>query len=260
MSAMDHKPELLILAAGMGSRYGGLKQLDGIGPNGETIMDYSIYDAIRAGFGKIVFVIKEEHLDLFASKIVSKFSSQVDIGYAIQHIQALPTGYAAPGSRVKPWGTGHAVFCASGVITRPFAVINADDFYGRAAFSKMAESLADMDPWAGEFFLLGYRLANTLSEHGSVSRGLCQSRRGYLTAIKEMTTVRLTRSGIVCRENGGKIPLDPDALVSMNFWGFSPLFFKIVEDGFRSFLDQHLDSPDVEYFITQPVDDAAPQH
>ncbi len=251
-----NKPVLLILAAGVGSRYGGLKQLDELGPNGETIMDYSIFDAIRSGFGKVVFVIKEAHRDLFETRIVPKFRSEIEIGYACQRIDDLPGDVNPPDSRSKPWGTGHAIFSARKEISQPFAVINADDFYGYGAFQTMAGVLEGLDPRSSEFCLIGYRVGNTLSEHGTVSRGLCGSRDGYLTTIKELTKVSRSKDRISYRENNDELTLDADAIISMNFWGFTPRIFDFVERGLQVFLDKQLHSPDAEYFITQPVDDA----
>lgn len=260
MPLIDHleesKPVLLILAAGVGSRYGGLKQLDGVGPNGETIMDYSIFDAIRSGFGKVVFVIKEAHLDLFESQITPKFKNRIQIGYAIQSVDTLPDDCAIPEQREKPWGTGHAILCACQEISQPFAVINADDFYGAKAFQTMADTLRDTKADADEFFLLGYRLANTLSHHGSVSRGLCGSRNGYLTDIEELTRISISGDIITYKSGDQERSLDPEAVVSMNFWGFTPKIFEMVEKGFKTFLAENINSPEAEYFITQPVDDA----
>lgn len=252
----NSKPELLILAAGVGSRYGGLKQLDGIGPNGETIMDYSIFDAIRSGFGRVVFVIKEAHHELFESKIVPKFKSRIDVGYAFQGIESLPDGFSVPEGRTKPWGTGHAILCAAEVISRPFAVINADDFYGCGAFQTMAETLQGLDPGSEEFFLMGYRLSNTLSRHGSVSRGVCDSRNGYLTTINELTRISISGERITSQAETGDEQLKPDSIVSMNFWGFSPGIFPYIKKGFDDFLMRDINSLDAEYFITQPVDNA----
>ena len=255
-----NKPELLILAAGVGSRYGGLKQLDGGGPNGETIMDYSIYDAVRSGFGKIVFVIKKEHVDLFETRIVKKFKAKIEIGYAFQNIDDLPNGMSPPASREKPWGTGHAILSARNEISQPFAVINADDFYGYSAFQTMSDKLSRLDPLSSDFFLMGYEVANTLSEHGSVSRGLCGSDNGYLTGIIELTRISKTENQIKYKENGVEQLLDPGAIVSMNFWGFTPRIFEIIENGFASFIKMNINSPNAEFFITHPVDDAIKNH
>jgi dTDP-glucose pyrophosphorylase len=252
----DNRPDLLILAAGIGSRYGGLKQLDGCGPNGETIMDYSIYDAIRSGFRKIVFVIKEAHLDLFETQIVRKFKSQIEIGYAFQDLDDLPKGMHLPASREKPWGTGHAILSARNEISRPFAVINADDFYGYSAFQTMSDELSRLTPLSREFLLMGYEVANTLSEHGSVSRGRCRSENGYLTGINELTRISKSENRIIYREDGVEQLLEPDAIVSMNFWGFTPLIFELLEKGFVSFIKRNLSSPIAEFFITESVDDA----
>ncbi len=252
----DNRPDLLILAAGVGSRYGGLKQLDGCGPNGETIIDYSIYDAIRSGFRKIVFVIKKDHLDLFETHIVPKFKTKIEIGYAFQEMDDLPNGMIPPANRVKPWGTGHAILSARNEISRPFAVINADDFYGYSAFQTMSDELSKFGPLSSDFLLMGYEVANTLSDHGSVSRGLCGSDNGYLTAIKELTRISKTENRINYRENGVEQSLEPDAIVSMNFWGFTPLIFELIAKGFVSFIKKNINSPTAEFFITRPVDDA----
>ena len=252
----DHRPDLLILAAGVGSRYGGLKQLDGCGPNGETIIDYSIYDAIRSGFQRIVFVIKKAHQDLFETRIVPKFKTKIKISYVFQEIGDLPNGMHPPVNRKKPWGTGHAILSARDEISRPFAVINADDFYGHSAFQTMSDELSRLGTQSSDFLLMGYKVENTLSDHGSVSRGLCGSEDGYLTDIKELTRISKTENRIKYRENGVEQTLEPDAIVSMNFWGFTPLIFEIIEKGFLSFLKKNLHSPTAEFFITRPVDDA----
>ncbi|MFH2128907.1 MAG: sugar phosphate nucleotidyltransferase [bacterium] len=251
-----NSPVLLILAAGAGSRYGGLKQLDGYGPNGETIMDYSVFDAIRSGFRKAVFVIQREHLDLFETRIVPKFRSKIEIGYAFQNIHDLPAGLPSPVKREKPWGTGHAVLSARKEISQPFAVINADDFYGQGAFQTMADELQKLDPQSSNFFLMGYQVSNTLSEHGYVSRGLCGSQNGFLTEIKELTKITKVGDRIHYREESADQSLDPDAIVSMNFWGFTPRMFEFIEQGFKRFIRENFNNPEAEYFITRPVDEA----
>lgn len=250
------KPTLVILAAGVGSRYGGLKQLDGVGPDGETIMEYSVFDAIRSGFGKVVFVIKEAHRSLFEQRLISRFGCDLEFSFAFQSLDDLPQGFSPVVNRTKPWGTGHAVRSARNHVCGPFAVINADDFYGPGAFRIMAAALQGVDSHAGEFFLVGYRLLNTLSRHGSVSRGLCSSRDGYLTAIKELTKVSGSGGSITYREAGKDHELDADTIISMNFWGFTPRIFDFIETGFADFLEQNEADAGAEYFLTEAVDDA----
>ena len=233
------KPALLVLAAGMGSRYGSLKQMDGLGPCGEAIIDYSIYDAIEAGFGKIVFVIRHSFADEFR-KVFTKerFGNKVDIEFVYQELDCLPEGYSVPEGREKPWGTNHAIMMAEDVISEPFAVINSDDFYGRDGFRAMAGFLNGVEGRQGEYCLVGYYLRNTLSEFGSVSRGCCVTdSANCLSEIHERTSIERKDGAIFYTEDGKDHRLDEDTVVSMNFWGFTPDYFKYSRELFKTFLD-----------------------
>ncbi len=249
-------PTLLILAAGIGSRYGGSKQTEAIGPNNETILEYSIFDAIRTGFKRIVFVINTKLEETFNSRIIPKYRNRIELDYVFQKLDHLPEGYHLPIQRKKPWGTGHAVLSAKGNIHTPFAVINADDFYGSSAFEIMGGVLGTMDSSSSDFFLVGYRLGNTLSDHGSVSRGLCAVKDGFLASIKELRKITKNDIEIVFQEDGKTQTVDPDSIVSMNFWGFSPNIFNILERQFKSFLQKKIDSESAEFFIVDPLDHA----
>lgn len=244
-----NKPTLLILAAGMASRYGGMKQVDGFGPNGETIIDYSIYDAIRAGFGKIVFVIKEEFLDRFKSTFDQKLEGKVDTDYVFQTFDLTKYGIDENIERAKPWGTGHALLAAKDKIHEPFCVINADDFYGYEAFQKMVEFLSHQTT-ENQYCLVGYKVGNTLSENGSVSRAVCKVyASGNLTGIVERTQVYSKNEEIVYEEDGNEIPIDASALVSMNFWAFTPTVFDVTENLYKNFVFQNQHNPTAEFFI-----------
>jgi len=251
-----NEPVLLILAAGLGSRYGGLKQVDGVGPNGETIMAYSIYDAVKAGFKRIVFVIGEAHQSLFETRILPQFRTAVSVKTVLQLSGNLPEGYCRASERRKPWGTGHAILAAWGHIRQPFAVINADDFYGAQAFAIMADRLRRMSVDDLEFFLLGYRLDHTLSEYGAVSRGVCRLENGYLSGVTEHTAIVRGENGITGLVDGRKWVMDPEAVVSMNFWGFTPKVFPLLDEHFRRFLKKSLHSDVDEFYITHPLDTA----
>jgi len=251
------KPTLYILAAGMGSRYGGLKQLDGLGPNGETIMDYSIYDAIQAGFGKVVFVIRKDFEQDFREKVLSKYEGHIPTEVVFQSLDALPEGYVCPADRTKPWGTNHAVLMAKGVINEPFAVINADDFYGRDAFRVIAEDLMRPRTRKGDYSMVGFRVGNTMTENGTVSRGVCTTSDGLLTDVVERTSIgyRPCDHAIVFTdENGNEQTLEPSTPVSMNLWGFTPDYFDFSEREFRRFLDTDINTPKAEFFIPKAVD------
>ena len=231
------KPTLLVLAAGMGSRYGALKQMDGVGPNNEAILDYSIFDAKRAGFGKIVFVIRKDFAEAF-EKINNSERFGLPVEYVYQGLDCLPEGYSVPEGRQKPWGTGHAVLMAANVINEPFAVINADDFYGKEAYEVMAKHLVECDGKEGSYSIVAYKLKNTLSDFGTVSRGVCtQNRCHFLQTIVERTSIAKTADGAAYTDETGTHPLDLDTLVSMNFFGFTPDFLKHLKDGFKNFLD-----------------------
>lgn len=249
------KPTLFILAAGMGSRYGGLKQLDGVGPCGETIMDYSVFDAIRGGFGKIVFVIRRDFEQDFRDKILPKYHNHVDVDLCFQAIDALPNGFKVPEDRVKPWGTNHAVLMAKDVIHEPFAVINADDFYGRDSFAVLAEALMKLENTKNKYCMVGFRVGNTLSESGTVSRGVCTTDVDEnLTTVVERGDIQRVNSKIVFTdENGEKQELDENRLVSMNMWGFTPDYFKYSEDYFIDFLKNNINNNKSEYYIPTMV-------
>ena len=233
------KPTLFVLAAGMGSRYGGLKQLDGLGPHGETIMDYSIYDAVRSGFGKVVFVIRKDFEADFRERILSKYKDHVQVDVVFQGVDKLPEGYVCPEDRQKPWGTNHAVLMGKDVIKEPFAVINADDFYGRNTFEVMAQELMREHKTAGDYCMVGFEVGNTMSEGGTVSRGVCDIKNGYLTNIVERTSIGYNSKGTIVYpdENGTIQKLKPTTLVSMNMWGFTPDYFDFSDTLFCEFLD-----------------------
>ncbi len=249
------KPTLLVLAAGMGSRYGGLKQLDGLGPHGETIMDYSIYDALQAGFGKVVFVIRKDIENEFREKILSKYEGHIPVEVVFQAIDDLPSGFVNPEGRTKPWGTNHAVMMAAGVINEPFAVINADDFYGRDAFEVVARSLATARP--GEYSLVGFRVGNTMSPNGSVARGVCGTDdEGRLTDVVERKDIRYDDNGrIVFNDENGEIcVLAPETPVSMNLWGLMPDYFASSQREFTNYLKDNIDNPKAEMTIPDCMD------
>ncbi len=243
------KPTLLILAAGIGSRYGGLKQVDGVGPNGEAIIEYSIYDAIRAGFGKVVFVIRKEIEEAFKEKFGGKFDDRIAIEYAFQELNSPIEGISEWPAREKPWGTGHAVLVAENVIDEPFAVINADDYYGVSAFKELADFLQN-ECTPHHYGMVGYVLKNTLSEHGTVSRGVCDmDDNSYLTDINERTKIERTDKGIFYEDASGQHLLPEETLVSMNFWGFHPAVFKTTRELFVDFVKNNADKPKSEFFI-----------
>ncbi len=252
------KPALMILAAGMGSRYGGLKQLDGVGPQGQTIMDYSVFDAIRAGFNKVVFVIRKDFEQDFRQKVLSKYEGHIDTEVVFQSVDALPEGFTAPEGRTKPWGTNHAIMMGAGVLKQPFAVINADDFYGREAFKVMADYLSKLpEDSADKYCMLAYQLGNTMTENGSVSRGVCSvNDKGYLTGVTERTAISFDADGKITftDENGQIQHPAADTPVSMNFWGFTPDYFTHSDEAFVKFLLKNIDSPKGEFYIPSVVD------
>lgn len=249
------KPTLFVLAAGMGSRYGGLKQLDGVGPSGETIMDYSIYDALRAGFGKLVFVIRKDFEDDFRKKIVSKYEKHLPVEVVFQDVNDLPEGFTCPEGRSKPWGTNHAVMMGEDVINEPFAVINADDFYGRHSFEVLAEELRRVNGKKNEYCMVGYRVGNTLSDSGTVARGICEmDKDGYLTTVVERTDIarrdgKITYTG----DDGSLVVTEENTPVSMNMWGFTPDYFDYSKDYFVTFLKENIDKPKGEFYIPYVV-------
>jgi len=239
-------PTLLVLAAGMGSRYGGLKQIDPVGPSGETMLDYAVYDAIRAGFGRVVFIIRREFEGAFRDAVTPKYSGRIAADLVFQADDDLPAGCTAPGGREKPWGTGHAVWCARHAVQEPFAVINADDFYGAGSYARMAAFLVSAK--GPRYAIGGFRLANTLSESGTVSRGICTEKGGLLSSIVEETAIARGDVGAGLRFSGSEV-------VSMNFWGFTPSLFAGLEDGLRTFLGGRGSDPRSEFYLPVAVSD-----
>ncbi len=252
------KPTLLVLAAGMGSRYGSLKQMDGIGPCGEAIIDYSIYDAIRAGFGKVVFVIRHsfeaEFKEVFSEQ---RFGGKIKVEYVFQELDKLPVGYSVPEGREKPWGTNHAVLMAKDAINEPFAVINADDFYGRESFQVLGDYLRSVEGKRNEYCMVGYYLKNTMSDFGSVSRGVCtMNEEGNLTTIVEHTKIVKNGSNAIGLDsNGQQKDMSGETLVSMNMFGFTPDYFNYSEARFSKFLDESQGNIKAEYFIPLMVNE-----
>ncbi|MDE7160703.1 MAG: nucleotidyltransferase [Muribaculaceae bacterium] len=251
------KPTLFILAAGMGSRYGGLKQLDGLGPNGETIMDYSVYDALRAGFGKIVFVIRHDFEQEFREKIISRYEGHVPVEVVFQDLSALPEGFTAPADRAKPWGTGHAVLMGKTAISEPFGVINADDYYGAESFRLLADFLKGVEGEKNRYCMIGFNISNTLSENGGVSRGLCEvSAEGNLTGVTECHGIQRKEGKLVqTLADGSEAPFPEGASVSMNMWGFTPDYFDYSEKAFVEFLKEHGGELKSEFYIPSVVND-----
>ena len=250
------KPTLFVLAAGMGSRYGGLKQIDGLGPNGETIMDYSVYDALRAGFGKVVFVIRKDFEEAFREVVISKYADKVPCEVCFQSVGKVPEGCTYNPERTKPWGTNHAVLMAKDLIREPFAVINADDFYGRESFQVLADYLKSVEGTTGKYCMVGYRVANTLSENGSVSRGVCATdENGYLTDVVERTKIEKVGDKIIYTEDGVDTEIAPNSPVSMNMWGFTPEYFEYVEKAFVEFLQARGQELKSEFYIPTLVND-----
>lgn len=249
------KPTLVILAAGMGSRYGGLKQLDEVGPNGEAIIDYSLFDAIRAGFGKVVFIIRTDFSDQFKARFEPKLKGRIETEYVYQSIDKIPAGFTLPPGREKPWGTAHAVLMAKDAANEPMAVINADDFYGKEAYQVMSDFLqTSADP--DEYSMIGYRVDKTLSEYGTVSRGVCNTDdKGYLTSVIERTKIQRDNDTIFYYETDGRYPLKADTPVSMNFWGLKPGVFRYLEEGFATFLSEKGSELKSEYFIPLLIND-----
>jgi dTDP-glucose pyrophosphorylase len=248
------KPTLLILAAGMGSRYGGIKQMDAFGPNGETIIDYSIYDAIRSGFGKVVFIIRESFAEEFKSQFERKLSGKVETEYVMQELDSYIGNFEFAGERTKPWGTAHAVLCAKDVIHEPFAVINADDYYGADAFEKAVKFLQE-EVSPKKYCVIGYQLSKTISENGSVSRGVCEvDFEQNLVGIHERTKIFPEDGKIFYVEDALKVPLPADTPVSMNFWGFEEHIFDYIQEVFVKFLRDNANNPKSEFFIPTIVD------
>lgn len=248
-------PTLLVLAAGMGSRYGGLKQVDPVGPSGETILDYAVFDAIREGFGRVVFVIRREFEEAFRTQVAAKYAGRIRVDYVFQSLDALPPGFAVPEGREKPWGTGHAVWCARDAVDGPFAVIGADDFFGRDAFRQLAAFLREEqdEESAPNFAMIGYRLANTLSENGAVSRGVCATGvDGYLEKVVEHTGIRREEAVPGGKYTGGET-------VSMNCWAFTPAFFTGLSEQFEAFLEARGGELKSEFYLPEAVSEQVAQ-
>lgn len=245
------KPTLLVLAAGMGSRYGSLKQMDGVGPNDETIIDYSIFDAAKAGFGKVVFVIRESFADEFRQMFSKeRFGGKIEVEYVYQELDNLPEGYTVPDGREKPWGTNHAVMMAEEVINEPFIVINADDFYGRDAFEQAAGYLKGLFGKKNDYCMVGYKIGNTLSDHGTVSRGICVvDDKNNLTGMDERFGIKRIGDQISYELDGKRVPLSDETAVSMNLFGFTPDYFEHSNELFEKFLKENADNPTAEFFI-----------
>ncbi len=250
-------PTLVVLAAGMGSRYGGLKQLDAVDDRGQCILEYSVYDALLCGFDRLVFVIRRDFAAQMEQSFGRRFSRKAPVSYVFQELSALPTGFYAPEERTKPWGTGHAVMVCENVVNEPFCVVNADDFYGRAAYARMAEFLKGSAGGSGRYAMVGFLLENTLSENGPVSRGVCEvSPEGFLASVTERTKIeRLPQLGVCYKNADGSLhPLSGQNQVSLNFWGFSPDFFAELKTQFREFLTERQDDLSAEFFLPSAVD------
>lgn len=245
------KPTLLVLAAGMGSRYGSLKQMDGVGPNNEAILDYSIFDAIRAGFGKVVFVIRHSFEKDFREVFTSeRFGGQIEVDFVFQELENIPKGFSVPEGREKPWGTNHAIMMAQGVINEPFAVINADDFYGADAYQKISTYLQSINGESEKYSMVGYYLKNTLSDNGSVSRGVCQvDENENLISMVERTSIERKNGDVLYTENGVEYPLSENSCVSMNLFGFTTDYFIRSEEYFKIFLNENKNNLKSEFFI-----------
>ena len=245
---MQKDATLVVMAAGMGSRFGGLKQLEPIGKNGEVILDFSVYDAVKAGFNKVVFVIKHAIEKDFKEIVGQRIAEKVKVEYVFQETDILPNGFKCPDTREKPWGTAHAILCCKDVVHEPFAVVNADDYYGRTAFKKIYDELTG---GSDDYCMVGFRLKNTLTENGYVSRGICETENGVLKSVTECTKI------IDCKytEDDGKtwLALDPDTIVSMNLWGFKPDLFGYIEKGFCEFLEKNINAPKAEYYLPTVV-------
>ena len=244
---MSFDATLVVMAAGMGSRFGGLKQIEPVGPHGQAIIDFSVYDAKQAGFNKVVFIIKHEIEDEFKKIVGSRIEKMIDVDYAFQEIDMLPEGFTAPADRTKPWGTAHAIYCCRDVVKTPFAVINADDYYGKSAYKKMYNHLKEQK---GDFCMVGFRLENTLTENGTVSRGICEVENGVLKSVTERTKI------IDCKYTEDDLnwtELPKDSIVSMNMWGFTPDVFGYIEKDLNKFFAEKINEPKVEYYLPTVV-------
>ncbi len=244
---MSFDATLVVMAAGMGSRFGGLKQIEPIGPNGQAIIDFSVYDAKAAGFNKVVFIIKHEIEKEFKEIVGSRIEKMIDVDYAFQELDMLPEGFTCPEDRKKPWGTAHAIYCCRNIVKTPFAVINADDYYGKSAYQKMYNHLKEQK---GDFCMVGFRLQNTLTENGTVSRGICEVKDGILKSVIERTKI------LDCKyteDDENWVQLPSDCVVSMNMWGFTPEVFKFIENDLKQFFAEKINTPKVEYYLPTVV-------
>lgn len=244
---MSFDATLVVMAAGMGSRFGGLKQIEPIGPGGQAIIDFSVYDAKAAGFNKVVFIIKHEIEKEFKEIVGRRIEKMIDVEYAYQELDMLPEGFTCPEDRQKPWGTAHAIYCARDKVNTPFAVINADDYYGKGAYKKIYNHLKEQK---GDFCMVGFRLQNTLTENGTVSRGVCKIENGHLKSVTERTKI-LDCKYTLDDENWVELP--PDCIVSMNMWGFTPEVFKYIENDLKEFFVEKINQPKVEYYLPTVV-------
>lgn len=244
---MSFDATLVVMAAGMGSRFGGLKQIEPVGPGGQAIIDFSVYDAKAAGFNKVVFIIKHEIEKEFKEIVGSRIEKMIDVDYAFQELDMLPEGFSCPDDRQKPWGTAHAIYCAHDKVNTPFAVINADDYYGKGAYQKMYNHLKEQK---GDFCMVGFRLQNTLTENGTVSRGICEVENGVLKSVTERTKI------LDCKyteDDENWVQLPPDCVVSMNMWGFTPDVFSYIENDLKDFFAEKINVPKVEYYLPTVV-------
>jgi dTDP-glucose pyrophosphorylase len=254
----DHsknRPTLVVMAAGMGSRYGGLKQIDPVGPNGEIVIDYSIHDAIQAGFGKAVFIIRRDIESSFRDVLGKNIEKRMDVEYAFQDLTDLPPGFSVPEGRTKPWGTAHAIYAARDLVREPFAVINADDLYGTESFHALADQLRRTDPASVDYSMVAYILRNTLSDHGSVTRGVCDIEEGLLRTVHERGKIEPDAGGARYLDGENWFSLTGNELVSMNMWGFTPRLFDQISEGFPRFLTRSGQEAKSEYLIPVVVDD-----
>ncbi len=254
------KPTLLIMAAGIGSRYGTLKQIDRIGPSGETILEYSVFDALRAGFGKIIFIIRKDIENDFREVIFNRLEKKLPVSYLFQELTDIPAGFSCPLDRIKPWGTGHAIWTARDHILSPFCAINADDFYGHESFEIAAEFFGN-NANRNDYCLMGYLIKNTLSEYGSVTRGVCQvDEKGFLKGIDERFHILKANTGIIYKENNQNYLLSENTIVSMNMWGFTPTLFGFLDEGFKKFLEQNVSLPKAEFLLPSVISDLLQRH
>ena len=245
--AMKIDATLVVMAAGMGSRFGGLKQLEPMGPGGQALLDFTVYDAKAAGFNKVVFVIKHEIEQVFKETVGKRIEKMIDVEYVFQETDKLPDGFVCPETRQKPWGTGHAIYCCRDVVKTPFAVVNADDYYGKHAFKEIYDFLSQK---SGEYCMVGFRLCNTLTENGTVSRGVCETENGYLKSVTERTEIK---DCAYKTEDGSWQKMPADTVVSMNMWGFEPDIFASIEKGLCLFLKQNINEPKAEYYLPSVV-------